>query len=572
MFNQNEIAKIHEIFSRVVDCKGNLEVFKDFDWDKNKSKVIVYRKSLKDVSYDKIQDYKESKLEDYIDYKRANPNILDICNEVKNHDDSKNTKFDIRGIKNIDEIDRHFSILIKRLDLQPKDFDVLYTAFYDILKICGYKFDNTHGDKTILYLTLFQNIINYFKNKDIKFHINERFTEDNSNLGSVDKFNNENIIKALKECYIINKIICLFKQFLREKTFNISSGNGNVIGTSSLMDILMEEFKKFLDELLKKEELAEEMLKEILKALEENKNLKQFFISIFYFNQLIQDDSKNIIFYGAPGTGKTQFVKNYLNVLDPQRKNTAMIQFHPNYEYEDFIDGIKPVGFSNAGGVELEVVNGVFKEFCIKASKNPEEKFYFIVDEINRANLSAVFGETLSILEDSYRGESNAIEIKNSTLINKIIEKDSTKESLCIDYAKLQTKFYIPENIYFIGMMNDVDKSIDSFDLALRRRFTWVLMECDYDVIERAISKDYAEKCKKLNEYITKQDDKNTINGLNLGRAYEIGHSYFLKKQTMSEEIIWSKHIEPILREYIRTNFDDSVIDSKLKEARGLFV
>ena len=166
-------------------------------------------------------------------------------------------------------------------------------------------------------------------------------------------------------------------------------------------------------------------------------------------------------------------------------------------------------------------------------------------------------------------------------------------------------------------MMNDVDKSIDCFDLALRRRFAWVLMECDYEVVENATDKAYKTKCESLNNYITNElkylveyedetrvkirsiksynnaenrdDDYNKLfsdasdkekdkkryektSGLNLGRAYEIGHSYFLKKETTDEKEIWARHIEPILREYIRTQFGDGEVEKKLKMAKKIFV
>ena len=160
--------------------------------------------------------------------------------------------------------------------------------------------------------------------------------------------------------------------------------------------------------------------------------------------------------------------------------------------------------------------------------------------------------------------------------MENIIALDASKKSLCIDYGNLQTKFYIPANIYFIGMMNDVDKSIDCFDLALRRRFAWVLMECNYDVVENATDEAYKTKCKNLNQYITGKtyelNGKQEQDGLNLGRAYEIGHSYFLKKETTDEKEIWDRHIEPILREYIRTQFGDGEVEKKLETAKKIFV
>ncbi|MBF0924469.1 MAG: thiamine-phosphate pyrophosphorylase, partial [Campylobacter concisus] len=177
------------------------------------------------------------------------------------------------------------------------------------------------------------------------------------------------------------------------------------------------------------------------------------------------------------------------------------------------------------------------------------------------------------------------------------------------NYALSKQEFSIPSNVYFIGMMNDVDKSIDCFDLALRRRFAWVLMECNYDVVENATDEAYKTKCESLNNYITsdlkylveyedetrvkiksvqsyndaelfsnasnQEKDKKRYektSGLNLGRAYEIGHSYFLKKETTDEKEIWARHIEPILREYIRTQFGDGEVEKKLKMAKKIFV
>ena len=311
------------------------------------------------------------------------------------------------------------------------------------------------------------------------------------------------LAEKLKECYEINKLFCKVKS------------------SQNLDDLNDEEkliFKKY-----------------------------GYLVKVAVFTASIETWSKNMIFYGAPGTGKTKFVKDCLDILDTNRTRTEWIQFHSGFEYEDFIDGIKPIGIQN-GNLNLALTNGVFKEFCLKAAQNEKENFFFIVDEINRADIAAVFGETLSLLEENYRGKN--IKTKNFSLSNQ--------------------EFFIPANIYFIGMMNDVDKSIDCFDLALRRRFTWVLMECDYETLNNieANNKGYKEKCKNLNKHIVSSEN----NGLNLGRAYEIGHSYFLKKETMSEQQIWDRHIEPILREYIRTQFGDGEVEKKLKMAKKIFV
>lgn len=118
------------------------------------------------------------------------------------------------------------------------------------------------------------------------------------------------------------------------------------------------------------------------------------------FKQFADKASPNMIFYGAPGTGKTYNVKKNIEYLcGGNSSRYEYVQFHPSFTYEDFIDGIKPNGIDDKGGVKLELVNGIFKEFCIRAKKDPDNNYYFIVDEINRANLSAVFDETLSLLE-----------------------------------------------------------------------------------------------------------------------------------------------------------------------------
>lgn len=338
------------------------------------------------------------------------------------------------------------------------------------------------------------------------------------------------LAEKLKECYEINKLFCKAKIFIAQNYKPLKS-----------LEIDWDKFKNSLDDTNKE-------------FFDRNSGIwRQVGKIAGAFYGLTQNDLKNIIYYGAPGTGKTKFVKDCLDILDPNRTRTEWVQFHSGFEYEDFIDGIKPIGIQN-GNLNLALTNGVFKEFCLKAAQNKKENFFFIVDEINRADIAAVFGETLSLLEENYRGES--IKTKNYTLSKQ--------------------EFSIPSNVYFIGMMNDVDKSIDCFDLALRRRFAWVLMECDYEVVENATDKAYETKCESLNSYITKEEyqlkGSKKTDGLNLGRAYEIGHSYFLKKEAMSEQQIWNRHIEPILREYIRTQFGDRDAEDKLNIAREIFV
>lgn len=298
---------------------------------------------------------------------------------------------------------------------------------------------------------------------------------------------------------------------------------------------------------------------------------------------IADDNNPNVIMYGPPGTGKTYTIKRNLDfVCKGDESSYEIIQFHPSFTYEDFIEGIKPKGVSEDGNIRFELINGVFKNFCIKAKSNRKKKFYFVVDEINRANLSSVFGETLSLLEKEYRdnGENseNLIKTQYSPLIEDLIKEDDKYKSLAYEIVNGEVKFGVPDNIYFIGMMNDVDKSIDTFDLALRRRFKWIRKDCNYDVIEEnTLFKDkeefenieqYVNACERLNKYISID--------LGLGKSYEFGHSFFMKMSDIAKRKSISKRnaeelfylfLQPTLKEYLRAIFMESELDLKLKEA-----
>ena len=303
-----------------------------------------------------------------------------------------------------------------------------------------------------------------------------------------------------------------------------------------------------------------------------------------YFGKQVSFEDKNIIYYGAPGVGKTYTL---LNAIEQRCEITGdeyeIVQFHPNYSYEDFIDGVKPVGFEN-GNLKLELVDGIFKELCKKAFKELAEKekpknFYLLIDEINRANLSAVFGEILSCIEEDKRlkfedGKLKGLRLKTS---NSNLWKNDN--AVVID-EKGKRLFGVPENLYILATMNDIDRSIDSFDLALRRRFKWIRKTIDYDVItetllEKGIDdnelENYIDSIKSLNEYISKT--------LGLGESYELGHSYFMnvnvrgRKISKSEkERIFNQEIEPLLREYLRSEYDEEESEKKLKKAKEIFI
>ncbi|MBP1840522.1 McrB family protein [Formosa algae] len=317
-----------------------------------------------------------------------------------------------------------------------------------------------------------------------------------------------------------------------------------------------------------------------------NDPVESVLLSKFMWNyvnaKVIADaDSPNVILYGPPGTGKTYAVTQSLDfACKGDGSRYEFVQFHPSFTYEDFIEGIKPKGVTKDGNIKFELTDGIFKKFCKRAKQNPDVDYYFVIDEINRANLSSVFGETLLCLEKDYRHDvktSDRIGLyktQYSALIEDMI-KDGAPEDLAYHYEDGNAYFGVPKNVFFIGMMNDVDKSIDAFDLALRRRFKWIRKDCNYDVIEQNTRfrngdeftniEEYVKCCNTLNDYISKE--------LNLGKSYEFGHSFFMKmgsisklKQISSKNLdeLFNLHLRPTLKEYLRALYSESDLESKL--------
>lgn len=312
------------------------------------------------------------------------------------------------------------------------------------------------------------------------------------------------------------------------------------------------------------------------------------------FGTSVSFESKNIIYYGAPGTGKTYTVQNAIKQkMLLENAKSFFTQFHPSFGYEDFIEGLKPV--INNGATELVLTDGIFKKFCKDAMEElktaREEKrepinYYFLADEINRAELSSVFGELLLCIEESKRVDFDEKgNIKDgSMLIGTQYSYLYKNENDAVIVYNGEYKFGVPSNLYFIGTMNDIDRSIDSFDLALRRRFIWERMDCKYEVIsdddkfkdvDVTDLKKYINICENLNDFIA--------NTLGLGKSYEIGHSYFMnieiptkgqnanKITSNNVEILFTKKLKPLIEEYLRGEYSQADIEKELDKAQKIF-
>lgn len=219
--------------------------------------------------------------------------------------------------------------------------------------------------------------------------------------------------------------------------------------------------------------------------------------------------------------------------------NIEMVQFHQSYSYEDFIQGLRP---TQKGGFDLR--DGIFYSFCQRALAHPDRPFFFVIDEINRGNLSKIFGELMMLIEANKREE---------------------KFALKLTYAEdEEDRFYVPSNLYIIGTMNTADRSLAIVDYALRRRFAFISLQPDYGnnfrsfLTSKGLSTGMVDH---ICSAVTKVNDK--IKGdPNLGEGLQIGHSYFCTFITNEDENKWwneilSFELKPLLEEIW---FDDSTI------------
>ena len=262
-------------------------------------------------------------------------------------------------------------------------------------------------------------------------------------------------------------------------------------------------------------------------------------------------DIDNTIIMSAIYNGTLDFDATQKEILD----NTSFAQFHPSYDYTDFVEGLRPVQKED-GEIGFKLKNGIFKEFCEKATKFPKEKFVFIIDEINRAELSKVFGELFFSIEPGYRGKKGTVQLQYSNLY----ADDSNI------YDPFKDGFYVPENVYIIATMNDIDRSIEPFDFAMKRRFAWYeitpkdtfdSMWVGQDGIPYLWATEAKNRMFNLNELISKE----------FSSAYEIGGAYFLKLNNLDGDFekLWTYHLEPVIKDYLRGDKSKKLEDFKFE-------
>ena len=252
------------------------------------------------------------------------------------------------------------------------------------------------------------------------------------------------------------------------------------------------------------------------------------------------------------------------------------VQFHPSYDYTDFVEGLRPIKEKEQKEIGFARKDGIFKELCNKAKKNPHKNYVLIVDEINRGEISKIFGELFFSIDPGYRGEKGKVKTQYQNLIE---EGDEFYDG-----------FYVPENVYIIGTMNDIDRSVESMDFAFRRRFAFKEITAkDSQAMldskeawgkDKMPKPDFVQKVKDkmdaINKVIFDEEKKEGIEGLSA--AYHIGASYFLKlanyRNVNGEYVdtsftdLWENHLEGLLFEYMRGMVD---VPKKMKRLAEVF-
>lgn len=250
--------------------------------------------------------------------------------------------------------------------------------------------------------------------------------------------------------------------------------------------------------------------------------------------KLLQENL-NLVLTGAPGTGKTYLAKQlaaklvgnckWKELTGAQKEQISFVQFHPSFDYTDFVEGLRPDEQGN-----FVRTNGDFKELCRKAASDPGKyPHVMVIDEINRGEISKIFGELFYSIEKDYRGDETRVRTQYNNMVK--------------DGDIFKAGFYVPENVYIIGTMNDIDRGVEAMDFAIRRRFAWREVTAEESAANMGITGTALLKMNAINKAILASE---------LNEAYCIGGAYFRNVKNNDFDALWKFHLRGIVTEYFR--------------------